>query len=1137
MTGHHKITIRDSGQADSKGTLSIANTGVIEGDINISLPSTSVSGYLHQVEAIAATGFRGRETELHDLADFCKQDTECNENTRTYWRWLAPAWAGKSALMAHFVLNPPEGIDIVSFFITARFAGQSDRVAFCEVVQRQIYALLGEEQPLTTPATRDEQLRLALNRAAHFSSSKGRRLVLVIDGLDEDRGVTAGAESYSIAALLPRKPQHGMRIIVAGRPHPPVPDDVLAGHPLRDPSIDHWLKISPHAEVIRHEAERDLLRLLDSEGLGRELVGFVASAGGGLSASDLAALTGSRTRLVERELSAVSGRSFRKRASNSAARSAAAAGNPAAAVYLLAHEELQVHALNLLSHGEISAYKERLHSWADTYRDAGWPPNTPVYLLRGYVHLLLGDYEHERLLALASDRARHERLWHATGSDLEALNEIDAAFEHGMKKFAKSESISIHTFVALALARDAILDRTANLPLSLITLWAHLGDVDRSINLANAQEFGHKRSMALTAVAEALAQLDRPKEALEIAYSLSRLEDSSSDLAAISRVLASRGFIKHAEVITSMTMKAPDLLTVQLAVARHRYLLHGIIPSDDFFAACLDIVETVTDPYRHATILAAIAGTLVTVGQTQNGMQVVASAVTFAQSVDEGYRTAQSIAGVAITLATIKVLPETCRALALRAAQVAESLTDPDERSWAVGTVASALVKSGQNSRAVQLCLELLEDMEEQGEAVATVAMRIAESGEHEFTLSTIVKNFAILDDIDAARTLAAVATSLAKAGEVERTLEIVDNVLQRASHLPEKWNIEVRVSAAWAVYHTGRRDEARKLAISITDAARSHVDHYSLVRKLSSLAKELRETRGEAQYSALLGYTAALVKTSPLAFSKVRNLVSVAKASRDDAAVEALEYAVNISTNELAPTERCEAFAVIAEGAADIGNAPLASRAASIATELLQRSNKFHQKSWDTVSAVQALSAAGDFSLARELANSLMNSDGHPEALDAVASGMARCGQIAQAFEVAQDIPEGANRTHAFRSIICASISAGARNEVLQLVDDSEATRTTQLIFAELAGVHAADGDMVRSLEILNRIDDQSIRGEGLGKIAAAIGASSQGNRYLAEALSLTRWDSLLPAISGLAPAALDFMAEYMLDIYAGGR
>ena len=77
------------------------------------------------------------------------------------------------------------------------------------------------------------------------AAEKCQRLVLVVDGLDEDRGVTTGPDAYSIAALLPARPPAGLRVIVAGRPDPPVPADVPDDHPLRDPGIVRVLASVP----------------------------------------------------------------------------------------------------------------------------------------------------------------------------------------------------------------------------------------------------------------------------------------------------------------------------------------------------------------------------------------------------------------------------------------------------------------------------------------------------------------------------------------------------------------------------------------------------------------------------------------------------------------------------------------------------------------------------------------------------------------------------------------------------------------------------------------------------------------------------------------------------------------------------
>ena len=49
-----------------------------------------------------------------------------------YGWWQAEPWAGKSALAAWFVLHPPAGVRILSFFVTGRLAGQADSDAFTE---------------------------------------------------------------------------------------------------------------------------------------------------------------------------------------------------------------------------------------------------------------------------------------------------------------------------------------------------------------------------------------------------------------------------------------------------------------------------------------------------------------------------------------------------------------------------------------------------------------------------------------------------------------------------------------------------------------------------------------------------------------------------------------------------------------------------------------------------------------------------------------------------------------------------------------------------------------------------------------------------------------------------------------------
>ncbi|MET8728783.1 hypothetical protein ABZV81_16650 [Streptomyces parvus] len=659
----------------------------------------AVSGYLLQVERVAAADFRGREAELSELASFSTEERPQEAAGKDYWRWLAPAWAGKSALLAEFVLNPPSGIDVVAFFITSRMAGQNDAAAFCEVVQRQLYALLREEEPLSTPATRDEQLRLAMDRAAERCATEGRRLVLVVDGLDEDHGVTAGPDCHSIAALLPRTPPHDMRIIVAGRPHPPVPDDVPGDHPLRTTEINHWLAPSPYAQAVRWEAEQNLLRLLDGGGLGRELVGLTVAAGGGLSARDIAELTGSRPRLVERELSAVTGRSFRRRSVHWASHGPE--------VYLLAHEEIQRSAAELITDTELADCRTRLHAWAQTYRSAGWPATTPEYLLRGYAQLLreLGDTG--RLVELVCDTARHERLWQVTGADLEALSELSTSLDQVLEHGRQSGDLDVSAALRLAAARDGLHRRTAVLPADLIGLWARLGHTGRAISLAESQQKSYNRVSALTAVATCLAATGHRERAEALAADADSREDEARFLEAIAEGLAEAGLYSEAlrtAARTEGTDRLAPALVATVSRAAREYALNGTVEKETITPCLAGAVHAVTTVHgiEQGELYADLACAFSLFGDEERARETVDLAVR--DRSDEGvFRQAQNLSHIAVRLAPAPGLAQRAAGIARDAAELADAIDDPHSVEWLFPQIASGLAATGEYERVEQV--------------------------------------------------------------------------------------------------------------------------------------------------------------------------------------------------------------------------------------------------------------------------------------------------------------------------------------------------------------------------------------------------------------------------------------------------
>ncbi|MFF4168486.1 hypothetical protein [Streptomyces sp. NPDC001744] len=422
------------------------------------------SAYREQVRRIAPPELVGREEELAELAEFCRTGSG-------YRWWRADAWAGKTALMASFALAPPPGVRIVPFFVTARLGAQNDVAAYVDVVLEQLAELAGEGLPaLLTAATREAHLLRLYATAAGACAARGERLVLLVDGLDEDRGVTTGPDAHSIAALLPYDPS-GLPVIVSGRLNPPLPADVPGDHPLRDPSTVRLLAPSPEARAIRSEAERELKYLVEGGGgLPYELLGLLTAAGGGLTADDLAELTGEVPYRVRDVLRTGPGRTFALRGE----------------AYLLAHEELVVQAREMLGTRELGRWRVALRDWAEGWRERGWPQDSPAYLLHGWFPMLRATGDPDAMAECALDAVRHDRLLAETGGDGVALGEIAAAGEALLERGDRPAPVA--ALLRLALRRAALRDRNGRVPAELPVAWAEVGEADRGLALARGLE-------------------------------------------------------------------------------------------------------------------------------------------------------------------------------------------------------------------------------------------------------------------------------------------------------------------------------------------------------------------------------------------------------------------------------------------------------------------------------------------------------------------------------------------------------------------------------------------------------------------------------------------------------------------------
>ncbi|MEU7356827.1 MULTISPECIES: hypothetical protein [Streptomyces] len=698
-----------TGQAQAVGGVAVTGALIVEGGVRVTAPSTAArTGYREQVRRISPQHLHGRAEELAALAAFC---TEPGEHS---YRWLrGPAWAGKSALLSWFVLHPPEGVHVVPFFITGRFSGQNDRTGFCDVVMEQLAAFLGQPLPApVTDATREGHVLSLIREAAHVCQEKGTRLVLVVDGLDEDHGVTARPESYSIAALLPSRPEAGLRVIVAGRSHPPLPADVPDDHPLRDPGVVRDLSVSPHAEAVRVDAERELQRLAEAPGLEREILGLLTAADGGLTERDLAELTGASAYTVGRHIRTVSGRTFTSLLSTWTKEE----------VYVLGHDELRSTALRMLGSVSVARDRERIHRWADGYRADGWPARTPEYLLHGYFRTLRDAGDLPRVAAHATDAARHNRMLHVTGGDAAAFAEIKVAQE----LILGEGDPDLLAMARLAVHHDALKARNDDIPVTLPALWAALGAPERAEALLNGIVVAERHSRALLSLLETYLTAGDLVRARALAETATRAGVRARALADVAKALCSAGDLAAAEdvamlvedprqqvstlsdvvrtaVRTGDSVRARRLVeraergALNVITAKHRAAAIRSVAESlaclGEHARALSLVRTIPSPFHRGRALGNLALTVTLAGDLARweALSAEAEAIAHALPQPSAARLLSSLARTAVRAGQ----PERAKDLAQEATRLAQGLENPAERATVLVPVVMAVSAAG----------------------------------------------------------------------------------------------------------------------------------------------------------------------------------------------------------------------------------------------------------------------------------------------------------------------------------------------------------------------------------------------------------------------------------------------------------
>ena len=538
------------------------------------------AAYTAQAREIAPAVLEDRDGELAELTAFCA-------GNEPYTWWQAPPWAGKSALSAWFTLHAPPGVLVVPFFVTARLAGQADSDAFTEALIEQLAVIVGEPATAQVSA-RDALRRHLIERTARYLSAQGSRLVLLIDGLDEDQGNRHPSDRPSIASLLPRRPADGLRVIVTSRPHPGIPLDVPADHPLRGcrtRALTSWRG----GLDTRDEAKRELLGGLHGNPLDREVIAFLAASGGGLTPRDLSELTGEPRWQVSSQLDSAFGRILSTRGT----------GKQDEPAYIFAHDTLRVIVEEILD-PDLPLYRQRILTWAAVYSERGWPADTPRYFLQAYARLLAAMPDAGPLASIACDQARHDWMLQQEGAAA-AVAEITSA----QRRLLSQNDPDLLTLVRIAVERDRLASRARAIPVNLPAVLEMLGQAEHAGELAAAMPTALARAQALAQLTTAAAVTDPLKAAQFAAWAEREAQavpetshDSGIALGCAAQALAAAGEWDRSEETPAQIEVAAAMAAAGLPDRAEQHARRALRYRDSNEIALVAAALAVTDPSR-----------------------------------------------------------------------------------------------------------------------------------------------------------------------------------------------------------------------------------------------------------------------------------------------------------------------------------------------------------------------------------------------------------------------------------------------------------------------------------------------------------------------------------------------------------
>jgi hypothetical protein len=451
-------------------------------EAGVALPPVTVGSFLQHSRYGATTAAiyarcpepAAREHELAVLHEFTSGDEP--------YLWLAgQPYAGKTTLAAAVAANPPPGVMAIAFFVSR---ADGTRLADFRWAIADQLAILAEEDGSRFAQPTGYDINFLWQRAAERVAARGDRLLLVVDGLDEDDHQKRNENS--IASQLPEHCPARSQVLVTSRLAPSIAFDVAETHPIR-----HCRRESLEPNEFSRASQTMVLRdlhehLRDPDR--RDVLALLAAAGGHLAAEDLADLRSAGLFDTRDLLESLLGRILEPRDELRQRR------------YAFAHDLIGTTISEHPDIGVQDRYRDVIHGWAQRYATAGWPDDTPGYLLDWYPRMLLDTGDTDRLLALSGPRRyRVQRL--RTGGNRLAVREIGDTV-----RLLCAVRPELPRLVTLALWKDHLGRAARNLSSDLPPAWARAGLLREAEDLARQIPEHEQRIPALIMVARVVAE-------------------------------------------------------------------------------------------------------------------------------------------------------------------------------------------------------------------------------------------------------------------------------------------------------------------------------------------------------------------------------------------------------------------------------------------------------------------------------------------------------------------------------------------------------------------------------------------------------------------------------------------------------